>query len=373
MAKVRAMKMENEKLALERSIHREMEDLRGRLSDATDELEFLRALDTNSVMEQMNELKSQSRKSVDDLSAQCQQSRQELTLQKELVVKQEEEMANLRHESRLREEELSALHLRLVQASEAQTDTSQLQSLEKALAECKQNLEEKTIAYERVTLEVNELQLKLNSLTSQGETSTVAGPAPETSRLIRGLQRDVAALKRDKDALEKELAESDDLIASKDAEIFALTRHIPLPSDTALEPVASKEEIKVQQQANAEKIATLEEEKLEAQNKVQQLETMIQDMSAAVDVENERVAKLEATVEIKETEIVALGEQITVSSLILSSPQRPVLTLFYSDAATRARSPNRPGRSGASTQGRVGQLGKPHGSSGAASSRGHRC
>lgn len=294
-AKRHALKMENEKMAAERSIQREMEDIKSRLSDANDELQYLRALDGQSVQQELQNAKKDAQK-------------ERLALEQELESRsndlEKRKMDVLRLETRLSEVQDEVGQLRSEASVAVQPDEDEVRGLRESIANLKQELEKRTTAYHEAKKQIQSL-LKAASKPVSDNTPTNA----QAAKLQRAHQREIEDLQQAKDTLRRHLADSEELVAERDAEIFELKRHMPLPSSSAdasfndLSAVDT-EELKQQLTAKAEQFEEAHQAKALLEDRLQRVETELKQALATAsskDVELDNLREqLEST--LSETE-----------------------------------------------------------------------
>lgn len=266
-AKRHALKMENEKMAAERSIQREMEDIKSRLSDANDELQYLRALDGQSVQQELQNAKKDAQK-------------ERLALEQELESRsndlEKRKMDVLRLETRLSEVQDEVGQLRSEASVAVQPDEDEVRGLQESIANLKQELEKRTTAYHEAKKQIQCLEDKLKAASKPVSDNTPTNA--QAAKLQRAHQREIEDLQQAKDTLRRHLADSEELVAERDAEIFELKRHMPLPSSSAdasfndLSAVDTKE-LKQQLTAKAEQLEEAHQAKALLEDRLQRVET----------------------------------------------------------------------------------------------------
>jgi chromosome segregation ATPase len=266
-AKRHALKMENEKMAAERSIQREMEDIKSRLSDANDELQYLRALDGQTVQQELQNAKKDAQK-------------ERLALEQELESRSDDlekrKMDVLRLETRLSEVQDEVDQLRSEASVAVQPDEDEVRGLQESIANLKQELEKRTTAYHEAMKQIEILEDKLKAASKP--VSDSAPTNAQAAKLQRAHQREIEDLQQAKDTLRRHLADSEELVAERDAEIFELKRHMPLPSSSADASfhelsVVDTEELKQQLTAKAEQLEEAHQAKALLEDRLQCVET----------------------------------------------------------------------------------------------------
>lgn len=263
-AKKQANKMENEKMALERKARNEVDDLRSKLDDAQDELNFFRRAEDGAGVAKDKEEK-------DALTAKVE------TLQDELHSKAKE-----------------------IQDLEAQLES--LASIESALAEEKRkviDLESRIASAAPVATSVPivDLEAKIFSLEQQLSAASSTGKDSTSDRKVRQLQRDLAGL-------EEELRESDRVLAEKEKEIFSLRTCLPIPGSPTLGPSTS-----VADRAEVERLESeCEAQRLQITEMTAQVEELEGKLYEAGTLASDKDALLQA----KQFELSSKSEELSV-------------------------------------------------------------
>ena len=241
--KKKALKLENEKMALERSTNKAIEEMRNQLEANNEELDFLRHNGGNQSTEELEKLKKTALRERAELEARI------ASLTKELFGKTES-LARMEKRVEAMEEELRQAHDALTVAKEAETKA--IESLEETAERAARAGPAAQESIDRAQEQINKLEAELSVATRRLEVvsddlaqAKAGGPvekpanttseAPASSsvahfeKTIRQLQREISALMREKAALQANLQENDDLLAEKDEEIFRLKASIPMP------------------------------------------------------------------------------------------------------------------------------------------------
>jgi len=235
-AKRHAMKMENEKLAVERSIQREMEDIKSKLSDANDELNYLRAFDGQSVQQQLDVTKKSAGQERAALEEELQKRSDELEKRRIDVVRLEGRLRELESDSEGRQAEITALESQLEAAQKSSPGGADMELMRSTITKLENDLAGKTVDCTSARERIMKLEAKLELAASTNATTAVAAPNDaQAAKLKRAHQREVDDLRRAKEDLERHLAESEELVAEREVEIFELKRHMPLPGEQTAE------------------------------------------------------------------------------------------------------------------------------------------
>jgi chromosome segregation ATPase len=235
-AKRHAMKMENEKLAVERSIQREMEHIKSKLSDANDELNYLRAFDGQSVQQQLDVTKKSANQERAALEEELQKRSDELEKRRMDVVRLEGRLRELESDSEGRKAQIVALESQLQAAQKTSVGGADLEMMRSTVTKLETDLAGKTMECTSARERIVKLEAKLESASSANATTAVAAPNDaQAAKIKRAHQREVDDLRRAKETLERHLAESEELVAEREIEIFELKRHMPLPGEQTVE------------------------------------------------------------------------------------------------------------------------------------------
>jgi predicted nucleic acid-binding Zn-ribbon protein len=279
-AKRQALKMENEKMALERSIEREMEDIKSKLSDANDELDYLRSLDGQSAQKQLDDAKKaakQERQSLEDRLG-----KQQDDLEQRSIVIHRLEFRLKEVEADLQDKQQSFLTLEQeLAATKSGSSNGNMMNSQSQIEAVREDLIAKTQERDAAMSQVKELQKELRNMSVQTSDASIAAPATaQADKILRAIQRENAALKRDKAALEDNLAEIEDLVMTKDAEILALASRMPLPDgqeddDSEVMATGDTSEIRIALAETIENLQTITSEKDALERKLQQLEATL--------------------------------------------------------------------------------------------------
>jgi chromosome segregation ATPase len=197
-------KIENQKLALEKSSRREMEELRTRLEELTDEVEYHRSNGSSRDNGEVEKVKK-------DLGARIASLEEVLWKKTDEIAKLEKQVARMEDLEAELESEKSARR-----DSEAASTTAPEPTSSPEIA----------VLQDKVSLLEAELSEARATTSSSGSTSS--------AKQLRQLQRELDAAKREKDALQSELDQSDDILAKKDEEILHLRGALPLPGSPVL-------------------------------------------------------------------------------------------------------------------------------------------
>ena len=295
-AKRHALKMENEKMAAERSIQREMDDIKSRLSDANDELQYLRALDGQSVQQELDNAKKAAKS-------------ERLALEQELQSRSDDlekrKMDVRRLESRLSDVQDEVDRLRSASSSATQPDDKEVSSLRDAVESLKQQLETRTAEYREAKKRVETLENQLTQ--APKSTGDPVATIAQAAKQQRAHQREIEDLQQAKEALKRHLAESEELVAERDAEIFELKRHIPLPSsnaDITLDDSAAKDiaDLGKQLAAKVEELVMARNEKAALEDRLQRVEVELEQANAIISGQRDSLADLREELEAKLSE-----------------------------------------------------------------------
>lgn len=197
-------KIENQKLALEKSSRRELEEVRTRLEELTDEVEYHRSNGSSRDNGEVEKVKK-------DLGARIASLEEVLRRKTDEIAKLEKQVARM--------EELEA---ELESEKSARRDTEATSATAPAPAS---------------SPEIAGLQDKVDMLEaelSEARAITASSGSTSSAKQLRQLQRELDAAKREKDALQSELDQSDDILAKKDEEILHLRGALPLPGSPVL-------------------------------------------------------------------------------------------------------------------------------------------
>lgn len=310
-AKRHALKMENEKMASERSIQREMDDIKSRLSDANDELQYLRALDGQSVQQELDNAKKAA-------------NAERLALEQELQSRSDDlekrKMDVRRLESRLSEVQDEVERLRSTAPStstQPQLNDEEVRGLRQAIETLQRELDSRTTEYEDAKKRIGTLEDKLRS--SSKPTNDHAPTNPQAAKQQRAHQRELEDLQQAKEALRRHLAESEELVAERDAEIFELKRHIPLPSaeaDASLDASFAGDiaDLRTQLVTKEEELDAARKAKAVAEDRLQQVESQLEEAKAEVSSKTVSLDNLRGEFEARLAET---GQKRDVSYLVV--------------------------------------------------------
>lgn len=288
--KKKSLKLENEKMALERSTNKAIEEMRNQLEANNEELEFLRHNGGHQNSEEIEKLKKSAQRERAAFEARIATLNQELSSKTESLARNEKRLEAMEAELQDSQDALTSAQEAEAKASEALEDAKQrvstaVPAAEKSLDAAQTRITsleaELSVAARRLETMSDELaQAKTNASLDKSTHKTLE-PAVSSSvahfeKTIRQLQREISTLTREKAALQTNLQENDDLLAEKDEEIFALKTSIPIPpSPTGDRHGDSKEhtDIVAALEVKEAEINTLQQQKAELEDKlVQQLE-----------------------------------------------------------------------------------------------------
>lgn len=241
--KKKSLKLENEKIALERSTNKAIEEMRNQLEANNEELEFLRHNSGNQSPEELEKLKKSAQREKAELEARIASLTRELSSKTESLASIERRVEAMEEELQYSQEALTlakeaekkALESLEQNAREtANADTLAQESAGRAQAQISKLEGELSVANRRLETmseEVAQAKAKASSDRSSDNTSepAVSSSVAHFEKTIRQLQREISALTREKAALQANLQENDDLLAEKDEEIFSLKASIPMP------------------------------------------------------------------------------------------------------------------------------------------------
>ncbi|KAJ9118629.1 hypothetical protein QFC22_003849 [Naganishia vaughanmartiniae] len=240
--KKKALKLENEKMALERSTNKAIEQMQSQLESTNEELEYLRRNDGGEAVEELEKLKKSAKREKEMLDSRIASLKEELS-------SKTDSMARVEKRLEVMEDELHSVQAALTAAYQAEKESDkEIRSLREQSAgrdegavQEKLNLACRQIS--KLEIELSTAQDHLSNMSEdlkRAQTAALAhqhtGSAFDASssvahfeKTIRKLQREVSALSRERDALQANLQENDDLLAEKDEQIFALQTRIPVP------------------------------------------------------------------------------------------------------------------------------------------------
>jgi predicted nucleic acid-binding Zn-ribbon protein len=247
-------KIENQKLALEKSSRRELEELRTRLEELTDEVEYHRS---NGSLRDNGEVEKVKK----DLGARIASLEDVLRRKTDEIAKLEKQVTRM--------EELEA---------ELDSEKSARRDIEAASAKVPAQTSSPELAGLQDKVALLEVEL------SEARATTPSSGSTSSAKQLRQLQRELDAAKREKDALQSELDQSDDILAKKDEEILHLRGALPLPGSPALgaTPVddGRVKELELQVESLQEEIRNLE---ASGADTVRSLEGQLETAKAALE------------------------------------------------------------------------------------------
>jgi chromosome segregation ATPase len=333
--KKKSLKLENEKMALERSTNKAIEEMRNQLEANNEELEFLRHNGGDQNSEELEKLKKSVQREKAALETRIASLTQELSSKTESLARIEKRMEAMEEELRDSQDALTAAREAEARALESLEETEQRvasaaptakKSVDTAQARIATLEAELSRAVGRLETMSKELaQAKANASLDRS-TNTTSEPTTSSSvahfeKTIRQLQREISALTREKAALQVNLQENDDLLAEKDEEIFALKANIPIPpsptgdrhrDSTEHDNIAAALEVK-----EAE-IETLKTQRAELEGKLtQQVEN-----SAELAVRVESLQGELAALKSENSEVCAFARCLCLHSPFLLQAQR---------------------------------------------------
>jgi chromosome segregation ATPase len=204
------MKIENEKIALERSAKKEVDTLKSRMEDINDELEMYRRDGVGMSKEEVEKMKKAAQierdslsKKVDMLEDEIQRRKKEVTQLERRAAGYEELEAELSREKQTRAD----IELALKNASRSNLPVGTLDNA-KSDAEV-----------ERLTIKIAKLESELEDVRSASPPTVVSGDVA-----LRQAQRQLKLALSENENLKADLKESDETIAR-------LSAHVPLPID----------------------------------------------------------------------------------------------------------------------------------------------
>jgi len=111
-----------------------------------------------------------------------------------------------------------------------------MELMRSTITKLENDLAGKTVDCTSARERIMKLEAKLELAASTNATTAVAAPNDaQAAKLKRAHQREVDDLRRAKEDLERHLAESEELVAEREVEIFELKRHMPLPGEQTAE------------------------------------------------------------------------------------------------------------------------------------------
>ena len=252
-AKKQANKMENEKMALERKARNDADELRSKLDDAQDELNFFRRAEEDASSSKDKQEKAALNAKVAALQAELQAKTEEIQkLEAQLL-----SLATL--ESALLEERNKVADL------QTQLDSSSKPSPS--------------------TVDVGLLEAKVVTLEQQLSASSSTMKDSSGDRKVRQLQRDLAGL-------EEELKESDRLLAEKEEEIFALRTCLPIPSSPTMGTNNATDRAELQRleaEVEAQRLEIAEQT-----SRIEDLKTEVRKADSSAAAKEENLQKVQA-------------------------------------------------------------------------------
>jgi chromosome segregation ATPase len=342
--KKKSLKLENEKMALERSTKKAIEEMESRLEANTEELEYLRRNGGDETSQELEKLKKTAQKEKAALEGRI------ATLKEELSSKTDS-LARIEKRLEVMEDELREAQNSLVGAQDAEARA--VEELEKLCqrppAENKDAQKSLDIAQEKVAAleaDLSTAQRRLDTMAEElaqakasaglnRSTNTVPESAVSTSvahleRTIRQLQREVSGLTREKAALQTSLQENDDLLAEKDEEIFALKTSIPIPPSPSAtrsldDSVVDHANLLAALETKTNELVSLRHEKAELQEKLRLQADQMAELT-------QRVYALQAELEVMQSDNV----EVSRASYEPNPQADPYLRRFSS----RERRPN---------------------------------
>lgn len=247
--------MENEKMALERKAKNDVDDLRSKLDDAQDELNFFRR-------GEMGEGSHKAKQEMDVMVVKVTMLQGELDKKALEVQELGEQLKSLQDlETAFAAERSKVVDLESRLLSATASPSREPSEMAAKIVELEQQLASSTI-----------------------DTSTAIKEPASSDRKIRQLQRDLAGL-------QEELSESDRLLAEKEKEIFALRSCLPIPgSPTSILQPGLDESAALHKQ-----IESLEEQCQQHTSTIAQQEECARQLeadlkAAVIDVTNDRNA-----------------------------------------------------------------------------------
>ena len=340
-AKRHAMKMENEKLALERSIQREMEDIKSKLSDANDELNYLRAFDGQSVQQELDVTKKSAKQERAALEEELQKRSDELEKRKMDVVRLERRLKEVESDSEGRQAEIIELESQLQAAQKSSIGGEDPEVTRLTIGKLETDLAGKTMECMSARERIAKLETKLESASSTiASTVTTAPNDAHAAKLKRAHQREVEDLRRAKKDLEQHLAESEELVAEREMEIFELKRHMPLPGEQTEEQDATatsmtSEEVtklKADLQVKMDHIDNLLKEKEDVEKELRSMKAGLAELRSEHSTCGSTIESIERQLSDKSDEVIKLLAKSEVSAPARRQMVK-ALTFLYSAKA----------------------------------------
>jgi chromosome segregation ATPase len=241
--KKKSLKLENEKMALERSTKKAIEEMESRLEANNEELEYLRRNGGEETSQELEKLKKAAQMEKATLEGRIASLKDELSSKTDSLARIEKRLEVMEDDLRDAQGLLAAAQEAEARAVEELKQVSRQPAIENSRATESLNAAQEKVAVleadlaaaqRRLDVMADELVQAKASASLNRSTNTIPESAASTSvahfeRTIRQLQREVSGLTREKAALQASLQENDDLLAEKDEEIFALKTSIPVP------------------------------------------------------------------------------------------------------------------------------------------------
>lgn len=236
-----SLKLENEKIAIERSKQKEVEALQSKLEDVIEELDDWRAnAKQSSGKEELEKAKKVAQAALNEVTKQLDRSNDEVSQLRKSIESLEKKLREREEAEMALKDEIKRLNQHTGNSS------SDDESLQNELRELRQRLKEGDAA-----------------------PTVPSGSNVQLEKQIRQLQREIVKVNKEKEAIQASLEENDDLLAEKDEEILKLRSKVPLPETRAPSPAAynddfEKSELRAKLRKCEEEIKGLDRELAEA-------------------------------------------------------------------------------------------------------------
>ncbi|KAJ9101112.1 hypothetical protein QFC21_003330 [Naganishia friedmannii] len=312
--KKKALKLENEKMALERSTNKAIEQMQSQLESTNEELEYLRRNDGQEATEELEKLKKTAKREKDMLESRIASLKEELSTKADSLARVEKRLEVMEDELHSAQAALAAAH-QAEKKSDEELRTLHERSAgpDEGVAQEKLHVASRQIS--QLEVELSDAQDRLDSMSEElkraqatASANQPIGSAPDASssvahfeKTIRKLQREVSALSREKDALQTNLQENDDLLAEKDEQIFALQTRIPVPPSPGM---SSTGDSAAQLAAMADALKDRDEQLVAIQTQKDLVQERLRLQDQQVTELNERISALVVELEVAKTALV---------------------------------------------------------------------
>lgn len=314
--KKKALKLENEKMALERSTNKAIEEMQSQLESTNEELEYLRRNDGGEAVEELEKLKKSAKREKEMLESRIASLKEEISTKTDSLARVEKRLEVMENELSSVQSTLAASHqaekqldteLRALREQSAAADEGAVQKkLDVASRHIAKLEAELSTAQDRLNDMSEDLKCAQASASTNQHTSSVSETSSSVAhfeKTIRKLQREVSALLREKDALQANLQENDDLLAEKDEQIFALQTRIPVPPSPSMS--VKDDDSTLHQEAMADALKDRDQQLAAIRATKGELEERLRHQDLHVVELNEHISVLASELDVAKTALAA--------------------------------------------------------------------